>query len=190
MSPKIRKNRNLGNFLDYYDFSKIRNKLKKISIKNELLLVNMLHKNIANNLLFSRLKNNKELLNSKSNNNMLNNNSKIKKIKVKLKPIIDNENKALINNLKFNFKTKISLNNSKNNLTNSNSIIKTYRSIKTNTIDINNNNEVEIDDAIGEEEIFTVKNIYLEENKNGNMNDLFKKNLGSNCISLFIREEK
>ena len=180
LSPKIRKNRNLGNFLDYYDFSKIRNKLKKISIKNELLLVNMLHKNIANNLLFSRLKNNKELLNSKSNNNMLNNNSKIKKINVKLKPIIDNENKALINNLKFNFKTKISLNNSKNNLTNSNSIIKTYRSIKTNTIDINNNNEVEIDDAIGEEEIFTVKNIYLEENKNGNMNDLFKKNLGSN----------
>ena len=171
MSPESHKIKSLENI-------KNKDKLKKISIKNEMILVNNLQKNIANNLLFSRLKSKKDMLKTKSNVNILKNISKIKK--GKLKPIIINENKILIKNLKCNFKTNKSIDNSEKD--NSNSNIKTYRLIKTNIIAINSDKEVKEDNDANKEveKISSIKKAYAEENKNNNNN--FEKNKVNNVI--------
>ena len=146
-----KKIKNFNNLIDFSNLNIIKSKLKKASIKTETILVNKLQNNIAKNLLFSRPKIKKVL----SHNNILDNNL-LSKLKIKLKPL---------KIIKPNFNTQEPSFNITEKNSKSNSIIKTYRSVKSNTIDFNENNEnTYIQD--NEEKIISVKSIMNIKNDN------------------------
>ena len=102
------------------------------------------------------------------------------KIKRKLKPLINTQNYCIpktIKNLKYDFNTQqIVINNNNKEKDNSNSLIKTFRSIKTNTIDLDNKNYYEFNDIEEEDDIIQINNITKSRNSLIDDSNYFSKN--------------